>query len=463
MRRGAEKISVRQETVVSDDAQPKTDVEGGPSSFSESFQRIQERVEGELLSIEESIKKFQTSLDRRTQEAVQDIDRRLQGAGLGVLATRSSKIVREELGKYLKAEDLISPLVDAVSRCRVDLSDAIAKTARGAARAAYPFDLRLKLVQMYTTRAELSRKLELAAASIQKLRARTAELEGKLSLKEMETERLRSEVSSLQEQLGQLKSQLSERDSTVNELKSELSRASAVIDELRATISQLSSADALLSEHKIMTEELAQLKGTNAALEESLTQRDTTIEYLRAETGRLEEESDGLQKRLLELDRELRLVREEQARTLDEITALRAQNTELSARWDLLFRVAEDEPAFRAYFLIAGKSSWFPMSHISSALGIPTARLRLQLQKFIDAGLLEVEGDRIRARNISETAREIAGAEEQLVAEIKSDLEKSGTPLIRAIDYDEFPLEGGGEDENPTDATGGDSTEATPR
>ena len=75
----------------------------------------------------------------------------------------------------------------------------------------------------------------------------------------------------------------------------------------------------------------------------------------------------------------------------------------MQTRWDALYQIAEDEPAFKAYFIIAGKTNWFPLPHLSSALGIPTILLKRNLQKFIDAGLIEIEDDKIRPRTLSGT------------------------------------------------------------
>ena len=93
----------------------------------------------------------------------------------------------------------------------------------------------------------------------------------------------------------------------------------------------------------------------------------------------------------------------------------------------MLYQVAEDEPAFKAYFVVADKTHWFPLTHLSSALGIPTVRLKRQLQKFIDAGLLEIDADRIRPLNLSDVAKAAASSEEQLIEEAKAELEEMGT------------------------------------
>jgi hypothetical protein len=96
-----------------------------------------------------------------------------------------------------------------------------------------------------------------------------------------------------------------------------------------------------------------------------------------------------------------------------ELESLKSQLNELKARWENLYKVAEDEPAFRAYFMIADKQyTWLPLSHLSQALGIPTVLLKRDLQKFVDAGLVEIEGDRVRPLSMSELAPNPEDADE---------------------------------------------------
>ncbi|MHA1137370.1 MAG: hypothetical protein ACTSSE_12875, partial [Candidatus Thorarchaeota archaeon] len=95
---------------------------------------------------------------------------------------------------------------------------------------------------------------------------------------------------------------------------------------------------------------------------------------------------------------------------------------ELKTRWDSLYTIAEDTPEFKAYFLVADKTQWFQLSHLSSALGIPTVLLKRQMQKFIDAGLIEMENDQIRARSLSDLAKEAEGKEAQMIEDAKAEM-----------------------------------------
>ena len=65
-----------------------------------------------------------------------------------------------------------------------------------------------------------------------------------------------------------------------------------------------------------------------------------------------------------------------------EISDLKTQVVELKTRWDSLYTIAEDTPEFKAYFLVADKTQWFQLSHLSSALGIPSVLLMLAYLKW---------------------------------------------------------------------------------
>ena len=58
------------------------------------------------------------------------------------------------------------------------------------------------------------------------------------------------------------------------------------------------------------------------------------------------------------------------------------------------------------------KFTWLPLSHLSQALGVPTVLLKRDLQKFVDVGLVEIEGDRVRPLSMSKPTAKLEDADE---------------------------------------------------
>jgi chromosome segregation ATPase len=184
------------------------------------------------------------------------------------------------------------------------------------------------------------------------------------------------------------------------------------------------------------------MQGQLGELEEKLSQREASIESLNGELETARGEASGAMEKLSALSEDAASAIGMKNTLQAEIDALSTQIAELRARWDMLYQVAEDEPAFKAYFVVADKTHWFPLTHLSSALGIPTVRLKRQLQKFIDVGLLEIDADRIRPLNLSDVAKKAATSEEQLIEEAKAEIEEMEGSLEEeesATDVEEIP------------------------
>jgi predicted nucleic acid-binding Zn-ribbon protein len=153
------------------------------------------------------------------------------------------------------------------------------------------------------------------------------------------------------------------------------------------------------------------------------------IESLNHDIEELKESKSTLESQIGKLKDELASFRGSKRNYQAEIDVLEADIAELKARWDMLYQVAEEEPAFKAYFIVAGKKNWFPLEHLSSALGIPIVLLKRQIQRFIDAGMIELEGDKIRASAM--LAEKAAELEEKAVKKAKAELKE---PEERAED-----------------------------
>ncbi len=165
------------------------------------------------------------------------------------------------------------------------------------------------------------------------------------------------------------------------------------------------------------------------------------MQSLKQEVNDLKSKKSELDVRIKALAEEVALLKGEKDAHTAERDSLAAQIAELKARWDMLYQVAESEPAFRAYFVVADKTHWFPLRHLSSALGIPTSRLKTELQGFIDAGLIEIENDRVRPKNLTDVAKKVAGLTEEAVEAAQAELDESE-------DADSLPTESNDDNEN---------------
>jgi hypothetical protein len=195
-----------------------------------------------------------------------------------------------------------------------------------------------------------------------------------------------------------------------------LKQAESQIKQQREFIDKLDKAEELVTDYEQKLLELSQVSGQLAEIQETLSQRETIIQELKEEISLLKGTNKELESKYSSMSEELSSKKGIEDSLTAEIDTLKLQMAELKARWETLYNIAEDEPAFKAYFLIADKEhTWLPLSHLSKALGIPTALLKRNLQKFLDVGLIEMESEKIRARRISEVAEEISSDEESPV------------------------------------------------
>jgi chromosome segregation ATPase len=396
-------IGIDEPTEVSDSEQ----LSPTASSIEETFQRIQSRMEDLLLSIEDSLRNVEPVIDEQVDSAMKKINKRLQTAGLGVFANRAVKIVDNELRKELAAESLISNIYESIVQVRDEISDIVEKASRGAVRNVNRSTSKLqsRIVKMYASIGELEKMLETQRAETKKWRGQTTKLEELIKMRDDSLSRSESDVLRLQESIEEFQRKLNSRGEELSSLKGELKQAESQIEQQREFIDKLDKAEELVTDYEQKVLELSELTGELAEIKEALTQRDLTIKGLKEELALLKEENRELESRYTAISEELSTKKAAEESLASEIGSLKKQMTELKARWETLYNVAEDEPAFKAYFLIADKEhTWLPLSHLSKALGIPTALLKRNLQKFLDVGLIEMESDKIRARKLSEVA-----------------------------------------------------------
>ncbi|NWF96310.1 MAG: hypothetical protein HXY34_09215 [Candidatus Thorarchaeota archaeon] len=423
---------------------PPESGEAGPAQVDETFRRIQVRFQDMLSSIEESVKSAQPSVDSSIEATFKTISASLQAAGLGVFGAKAARMMKEEIHKSFSVDLLLRPVLAAIAECRSEIDDMISKTARGTSRRLGQSQIRLqaKAVQMYSRIVEQEKQLEVAVAHVRKWRQRVAELEEQLEAQRTQASHMDAEISRLRETMRSMSDEVEARNETITRLEGDLAKAASQIEQQKALLAELGSAEEMMRSFERMSMELANAQGRLKEAEERVAQKDAMVQYMREEMARMEDERAAMDARLNKLNDEVIAANARAGSVAEEAKALKLEVDELKARWSLLFSVAEDEPSFQAYFLLADKkSNWLPISHLSSALGIPSVRLKLQMEKFVETGLVEIDGDRIRARNISDAARELAGSDARLVEEMKASLEETGSVTLEAFDITEPPLD----------------------
>ncbi len=409
------------EPLSTDDIAQVTD-ESAAGQVGETFERIQIRMEGILKSVEDAAKAVEPSIDENISEVLSTLSERLKGAGFGIFATRAVNIIREEVEQGLSGSATLDPLHRSISEGRSEVRDIVTKASRGAIRAIgrTTGKLQAKLFQMYTRVQELETNIEDLRTRMRRWRSRANELEDLVQSKEQSLSRFEFRVSQMKDEQNELESALEEKDKEISALRGQLSEAESQIKEKQDLIASLDAAEELVGDYEQKTSELSAVKGQLAEYEEKFSQKEARIDSLETELDKLREEKATMSNSVDELSDELASVRGTAKSRKTEMEALQEQLEELRARWEMLYQVAEEEPDFKAYFLIADKEhTWLPLTHLSKALGIPTVRLRRDLQRFVDVGLIELEGDQVKPRKLSEVAEDVAGTEERLVQQAR--------------------------------------------
>jgi predicted nuclease with TOPRIM domain len=298
------------------------------------------------------------------------------------------------------------------------------KAGRGAARnvGASGSGLQARLVQMYANMNELDKRLEAARAEIRKWQGTSNELEERLRQREEAMGTSSEELIELHKQIDSLSDELVERDNIISTLKGELGQAQSQIEQQQQFIANIDSVERIAADFDAKVVELSETKGQLAQTLERFDQKESENTSLKDEIAKLKLQIEEFESVLANSADEMATLRGAKQLYDSEIGTLKGQIIELKTRWDSLYTIAEDTPEFKAYFLVADKTQWFQLSHLSSALGIPTVLLKRQMQKFIDAGLIEIENDQIRARSLSDLAKDAEGKQAQMLEDAKAEV-----------------------------------------
>jgi len=399
------------EDVMSDDISDKSPVEipvtTTAESIDETFQRIQVRIEDLLSSIEDSVKLVEPELNEKLEATLERLNSRLKGAGLGVFVTTATKMADKELRRGMSAEGLLSPILDAIGESRSEVEDIVMKAGRGAVRnvGESTGSLQAKIVQMYATLNEHEKQLDVTRAELKRWRERANELQDLVKSRDETMERSVEVLEQMRTSRAELERLNEAHEQTISTLKGELSQTQSQIEQQKELLDKQGSFEDIAQDYETKLVELSEAQGQLAKAHERLAQREDTVESLKIEVQMLRESNSNLESQMSSITEEAAALRGVKKSDQAELESLKAQLDELKARWENLYQVAEDEPAFRAYFMIADKKfTWLPLSHLSQALGVPTVLLKRNLQKFADAGLVEIEGDRVRPLSMSEVA-----------------------------------------------------------
>lgn len=389
-----------------------------------TFQRLQNRILDLLGTIEDSLREIEPGISDRVSGIMENVTKQLNSAGLGVFANRAINLVREEVEGGFAVEDILSLVYQNIEKSRLDVEDIMTKVGRGAVKNVghSATTLQARLIQMHAHINEMEKKLEASRAELHKWRGRVTELEERIRQGEEHVESFNEEIRKLQDEIAKLNQELGVRDKLISSMKGNLSQTQSQVEQQKEIIANMGSMESITIDLDAKMLELSQLKGQITQYIEMIEQKDSEIESAKNDMESAKKQKADIEDVLAKATDEMATLRGAKQSYDVELSELKTHLNELKARWDALYSIAEDEPAFKAYFLVADKTQWFQLSHLSSALGIPTVLLKRQMQKFIDAGLLEIDNDKIRARSLSDLAREAEGREAQMIEDARAEL-----------------------------------------
>ena len=411
-----------------------------------TFQRMQTIIDNLLSAIGDAINSIEPTLDGRVTAVVSSISKQLATAGLGVFGTRAVKIAQDELESTFSVEGLFSSVLEAIAKTRSAFVEVMEETRKLATHnvGQSTSGLQAKLLQMYAKLTETEKQLETTRGEVRKWRGRSNEVEERLRQREDVMATSSEEMLRMHSSIKELTAQVQERDSAISSLKGDLSQAQSQAEQQTELMRALDSAEQIAFNYDAKIMELSQVQGQLVRQTELLDQKEAEINALRKELEKVQQEKDSAESKVSSMVDELASLKGSERDVEAEITEMSREVDELKARWDTLYRVAEDDPTFKAYFLIADKTQWFQLSHLTSALGIPTVLLKRNLQKFVDAGLLEIEEDRVRPRSLSDLVDDVKDTEAQILEDARAETGGTETESMDSVGLPEYlgPEEG---------------------
>ncbi len=384
-------------------ARSETSVKTVPGESDNTLQQVHKQFTEILSFIEENVESTEAAIDGELEKVISVVTKELQTIGLGVFATRAASVVKNRLKENLNAKQQVSSILNAIKEAKSRLDSMVLTTSSGITLQVFQTaeEHQNRLVQLYAKLNELDKQLESTAAEVRIWRSKASEQEELIRLKDEALQQSQKNIEDLRTSLTELRTALEEKTAEIAEMKGQIEKSQVQLGSQKDLLAQLGTPETIAKEYESRIEELASIRGQIMVYEDKLMQRDAAIDILKKEIAELEAQKEEFEKKIESVhyeSAEWKGIRDAQEA---EIESLKAQLKEMESRWDALYQIAEDEPAFKAYFIIAGKTNWLPLQHLSSALGIPTILLKRQLQKFVDAGLVEIEDDKIRPLSLS--------------------------------------------------------------
>lgn len=408
------------------ESEPLDNVEETALKIDDSFHRMQVIINELLTAVGTAISTIEPRIKAKRQATVSSISKQLSNAGLGVFGTRAVKIVGDELESNFSFEGLFSSVFAAIEKTRVTMEQIMVNMRKVAAHnvGTSTTSLQAKLLQMHAKLTEAENQLESARMTARKWQAKSMEIEERLRQREDVLATTSVEMLQMHTSLKELNSQLSERDSAISSLRGELIQAQSHAKQQVELMHSLDSTEELTAKYDAKILELSKVQGQLTQQTELMAKKEDELTSLRERFDMLQQQKAETESQLRTASDELASLKGSERHAATEIAQMLGEVDELKARWETLYRVAEDDPTFKAYFLIADKTQWFQLPHLSSALGIPTVLLKRNLQKFVDAGLLEIDGDRVRPRSLSDIVNESKKSEEQMLQSAREEVER---------------------------------------
>jgi chromosome segregation ATPase len=245
----------------------------------------------------------------------------------------------------------LNPIYIAIQQIKSRVDDILSKIHREALSiiTTRTSDLQGRIVQMHASLSEMEQELESTRVESNRWRTRSKELDEiiRRSVESMEIQQ--SEAQHQQELIDELRDEITSKGEAISVLRGEVSQTQAHIEQLQIIIGKLDQADEIVSDYEETVMEISKLQGSLTEQQELVAQRNTTIDRLKKEISRLKNEGNQLEKKLDDLRRESSMAIGIQDSLESDVSRLNNQLAKLRARWDTLYRVAEDEPAFKAY------------------------------------------------------------------------------------------------------------------
>ncbi len=364
------------------------------------FQKTQDRLNNSLEILSGAIQNQGDFIESQKKAIKDTLSKRLMTeVGLGVFASKTIKVVNEEIERHLSAKEIINPFENIIHQNREEISEILEKTKNNIV--SLTNTTKDQILNIISTLLEhnSSLKSEITEKNneLKKANESIANLKATIVSQKQEIESLTKKTVDLQNEIKLLESQITKLSQKNIQLMTSLENTKQALKEAQKLIESMGAGeikDALQREIKKNEE----LKSELADLDKKHTDLSQKYSKLLEENTKLKDklniatiEIENKSKAISELEKD---VRDKTSR----IEQLEQEIRDFQERWNRLYNLAEHELNFRIYFMIEDKGGdWVELNQISKALGIPRARVAALIKQFADSGLVEISGNKARA------------------------------------------------------------------